>query len=81
MLLIDTDMRKGYLQQSFGVKWDNGLSDVLSSKQEFAQSVKTTPVENLDIITRGQVPPNPSEPLMHPRFAELMEWASKSMIW
>ncbi|MEZ9012498.1 tyrosine-protein kinase [Vibrio splendidus] len=77
VLLIDADMRKGYLQQSFGVKWDNGLSDVLSSKQEFAQSVKSTPVENLDIITRGQVPPNPSELLMHPRFAELMEWASK----
>ncbi|PTO86886.1 tyrosine-protein kinase [Vibrio splendidus] len=77
VLLIDADMRKGYLQQSFGVNWDNGLSDVLSSKQEFAQSVKTTPVENLHIITRGQVPPNPSELLMHPRFAELMEWAAK----
>ncbi|MDH5933726.1 polysaccharide biosynthesis tyrosine autokinase [Vibrio splendidus] len=77
VLLIDADMRKGYLQQSFGLKWDNGLSDVLSSKQEFAQSVKSTPVENLNIITRGQVPPNPSELLMHPRFAELMEWASK----
>ncbi|MDP2502839.1 tyrosine-protein kinase [Vibrio splendidus] len=77
VLLIDADMRKGYLQQNFGVQWDNGLSDVLSSKQEFAQSVKTTSVENLDIITRGQVPPNPSELLMHPRFAALMEWASK----
>ncbi|MFL9786828.1 tyrosine-protein kinase [Vibrio cyclitrophicus] len=77
VLLIDADMRKGYLQQSFGVNWDNGLSDVLSGKQEFAQSVKATPVENLDIITRGQVPPNPSELLMHPRFAELMGWASK----
>ncbi|MEZ8882919.1 polysaccharide biosynthesis tyrosine autokinase [Vibrio sp. 10N.222.54.F6] len=77
VLLIDADMRKGYLQQSFGVNWDNGLSDVLSGKQEFAQSIKATPLENLDIITRGQVPPNPSELLMHPRFAELMEWASK----
>ncbi|TKG00541.1 polysaccharide biosynthesis tyrosine autokinase [Vibrio sp. F13] len=77
VLLIDADMRKGYLQQSFGMKWDNGLSDVLSSKQELNTSVKSTPVENLDIITRGQVPPNPSELLMHPRFAELMEWASK----
>ncbi|PMH39134.1 tyrosine-protein kinase [Vibrio cyclitrophicus] len=77
VLLIDADMRKGYLQQSFGVNWNNGLSDVLSGKQEFAQSIKATPVENLDIITRGQVPPNPSELLMHPRFAELMEWASK----
>ncbi len=77
VLLIDADMRKGYLQQSFGVKWDNGLSDLLSGKQDFYQLIKSTPVENLEIITRGQVPPNPSELLMHPRFAELMEWASK----
>ncbi|WP_139685866.1 polysaccharide biosynthesis tyrosine autokinase [Vibrio tasmaniensis] len=77
VLLIDADMRKGYLQQSFGFKWDNGLSDLLSSKQEFTQFIKTVPVDNLDIITRGQVPPNPSELLMHPRFADLMEWASK----
>ncbi|MEC7940022.1 MAG: polysaccharide biosynthesis tyrosine autokinase [Pseudomonadota bacterium] len=77
VLLIDADMRKGYLQQSFGLKSENGLSDLLSSKQAFAQFIKATPVENLDIITRGPVPPNPSELLMHPRFAELMEWASK----
>jgi len=76
VLLVDADMRKGYLQQSFGVKWDNGLSDLLSGKDDFAQSIKSTPVENLDIITRGQIPPNPSELLMHPRFAELMAWAS-----
>jgi len=77
VLLIDADMRKGYLQQSFGLKWDNGLSDLLSGKKDFTQSIKSTPVENLEIITRGQVPPNPSELLMHPRFSELMEWASK----
>lgn len=55
VLLIDADMRKGYLQQSFGVKWDNGLSDLLSGKQEFSESIKSTLVDNLDIITRGQV--------------------------
>lgn len=77
VLLIDADMRKGYLQQSFGVKWDNGLSDLLISTENFIHSIKSTSVENLDIMTRGQVPPNPSELLMHPRFSELMEWASK----
>ncbi|WP_413283680.1 polysaccharide biosynthesis tyrosine autokinase [Vibrio sp. MA40-2] len=77
VLLIDADMRKGYLQQSFGVGWDNGLSDLLGGKQENAQAVKATPVENLDIITRGQVPPNPSELLMHPRFAQLLDWAAQ----
>ncbi len=77
VLLIDADMRKGYMQQHFGLKWDNGLSDFLSGQIELEQSVKTTQIENLDIITRGQVPPNPSELLMHPRFQCLLGWASE----
>lgn len=77
VLLIDADMRKGYLQQPFGLAWEHGLSDFLSGKIYLNQAVKTTQVDNLDIMTRGQVPPNPSELLMHPRFKELMEWASE----
>ncbi|HAS6235511.1 TPA: polysaccharide biosynthesis tyrosine autokinase [Vibrio vulnificus] len=76
VLLIDADMRKGYLQQCFGLNWENGLSDLLSGKVTRDVAVQSAKVENLDIITRGQVPPNPSELLMHPRFKQLMEWAS-----
>ncbi|MCC4237781.1 polysaccharide biosynthesis tyrosine autokinase [Vibrio anguillarum] len=78
VLLIDADMRKGYLQQPFGVTWENGLSDLLSGKIDYAQAIKTTQVDNLDIMTRGQVPPNPSELLMHQRFKALVEWASQN---
>jgi tyrosine-protein kinase Etk/Wzc len=53
------------------------LSDILSSKESFDSVIKKTSVDNLDIITRGQIPPNPSELLMHTRFAELMGWVSK----
>ncbi|MBY7970036.1 polysaccharide biosynthesis tyrosine autokinase [Vibrio fluvialis] len=77
VLLIDADMRKGYLQQPFGMDWENGLSDYLSGKIPLTTAVKETRIDNLDIITRGQVPPNPSELLMHPRFNELVEWASE----
>lgn len=77
VLLIDADMRKGYMQQDFGLNWDNGLSNFLSGQIELEQSVKNTQVKNLDIITRGQIPPNPSELLMHPRFQRLIEWASE----
>lgn len=76
VLLIDADMRKGYLQQPFGMDWENGLSDYLSGKIPLTTAVKETRIEDLDIMTRGQVPPNPSELLMHPRFNELVEWAS-----
>lgn len=78
VLLIDADMRKGYLHQCFGLKWDNGLSDLLSGKLTTEQVVQSAKVENLDIIPRGQVPPNPSELLMHPRFKQLVEWASEN---
>ncbi|MGR5443635.1 polysaccharide biosynthesis tyrosine autokinase [Vibrio jasicida] len=77
VLLVDADMRKGYLQQCFGLTADNGLSDFLSGKISQDMVIKPTKVENLDVITRGQVPPNPSELLMHPRFAEFVEKASR----
>jgi tyrosine-protein kinase Etk/Wzc len=77
VLLIDADMRKGYLQKPFGLDWENGLSDLLSGEIATRDVVKNTQVDNLDIITRGQVPPNPSELLMHPRFSQLVEWATE----
>ncbi|MCK6263212.1 polysaccharide biosynthesis tyrosine autokinase [Vibrio sp. ZSDE26] len=76
VLLVDADMRKGYLQKEFNLDWDNGLSELLSGKQSTEKAIKKTQIENLDIITRGQIPPNPSELLMHPRFKEFVEWAS-----
>lgn len=33
VLVIDADMRKGYLQKQFSLKWENGLSDYLSGQQ------------------------------------------------
>ncbi|EJL6412916.1 polysaccharide biosynthesis tyrosine autokinase [Vibrio cholerae] len=77
VLLIDADMRKGYLQKPFGLPWENGLSDYLAGKLTLESCIKTSPVENLAIITRGQVPPNPSELLMHKRMEELLQWASE----
>jgi tyrosine-protein kinase Etk/Wzc len=78
VLLIDADMRKGHLQHVLGVSAENGLSDLLSGKIDTNQAVKHSQIENLDVITRGQIPPNPSELLMHPRLKELVEWASQN---
>ena len=77
VLVVDADMRKGYMQRYFGLQWENGLSELLSGKLNVKAVIKKSGVENLDLITRGQVPPNPSELLMHPRFAEFIDWASK----
>ena len=73
VLIIDADMRKGYLQTQFGLKWDDGLSDYLSGRLNLEQVTKSTKVEGLSVITRGQIPPNPSELLMHSNFSKLVE--------
>ncbi|WHA02268.1 polysaccharide biosynthesis tyrosine autokinase [Klebsiella michiganensis] len=78
VLLVDTDMRKGYKHRLFNVSNDNGLSDVLSGKIKVENAVKQVKDIGLDFISRGMVPPNPAELLMHRRFGELIEWASKN---
>ncbi len=70
-------MRKGYLQTQFGMKWDDGLSDYLSGRLALTQTIKNTQVEGLDVMTRGQIPPNPSELLMHQNFTKLVDEVSK----
>lgn len=76
VLVIDGDMRKGYMQRMFNMQWDNGLSELIAGDIDTAKAVKSTEVENLDFISRGQIPPNPAELLMHPRFKEFLQWAS-----
>lgn len=76
VLIVDADMRKGYLQNQFGLKWADGLSDYLSGRLNLEQVTKPTKVEGLSILTRGQIPPNPSELLMHSNFSKLAEEVS-----
>ena len=49
----------------------------LSGQKELQQIIVSGEQQGLDFIARGQVPPNPSELLMHPRFAALLEWANE----
>lgn len=76
VLLVDADMRKGNLQKHFNLDWHNGLSEMLSGKSSVQDVIKETGINNLDVITRGQIPPNPSELLMNHRLSEFVEWAS-----
>ncbi len=76
VLLIDVDMRKGYLHKVLDTDDKYGLSDLLIQRCTFQQALQQTEVENLHFIPRGQIPPNPSELLMHPNFTNLLEKAS-----
>jgi len=78
VLLVDTDMRKGYTHKLFNVSNENGLSDFLSGKTEMGKVVKKVDAIGFDFISRGMAPPNPAELLMHRRFGELISWASQN---
>ncbi|WLG86960.1 polysaccharide biosynthesis tyrosine autokinase [Pseudomonas cucumis] len=77
VLLIDVDMRKGYLHKVLGVSSDNGLSDILARRCDVTTAIHKTQIDNFDFVSRGQIPPNPSELLMHANFSALLEQASE----
>lgn len=78
VLVVDCDMRKGYAHQLMGTSGDKGLSDILSGQLSAETTVRQTVQENLSFIPRGQIPPNPSELLMHNNFSRFLEWASEN---
>ncbi|ACT12345.1 MULTISPECIES: tyrosine-protein kinase Wzc [Pectobacterium] len=77
VLIVDCDMRKGYAHELMGTQSVDGLSDILSGQIEVEKSIRKTALENMDFIPRGQIPPNPSELLMHSRFPQFIKWAAE----
>lgn len=76
VLIIDGDMRRGYLHKYFNHDNQSGLAEYLNSQQTLESIVKSTDVPHLDVITRGKSPVNPSELLSSAKFSELLEQIS-----
>ena len=77
VLLIDADMRKGYMGELFHREDLRGLSEFLSKQVTRDEAVQPAVLPGLDFMSCGTTPPNPSELLMLPEFNELIEWGSK----
>lgn len=73
VLLIDADMRKGYLNKLFKLTAENGLSELLATRITSRDAIYKTEVAGLDVVPRGQIPPNPSELLMHANFTSFLD--------
>ncbi|WP_407501692.1 polysaccharide biosynthesis tyrosine autokinase [Acinetobacter baumannii] len=73
VLLIDADMRRGYMHKYFDIDVKPGLSELLSGQADLSQVLHKTQVTNLDVITRGKSPTNPSEMLSSTQFKDLLE--------
>lgn len=73
VLLVDCDLRKGRVHRLFDIPNTNGLSNLLTDKLEnVSHYIHNTNIHNLDIITCGTYPPNPSELLSSKKNKKLL---------
>lgn len=72
VLIVDTDLRRPNVHRVLKMERGPGLADVLRGEVELGAVIRSTRVENLEIISSGRVPPNPSELIGSSRMEKLM---------
>ena len=77
VLLVDADLRKSVVHRIFELPNLEGLTNILAENKDYKEIVKSDILENLDIITAGPKPPNPSELLGSRRMENFLELAKQ----
>ena len=77
-VLLGVDLRKPKIYNDFALSNTVGLSNYLAGLLSLKEVVQHTTIENLDIISAGPIPPNPSELLLGKRFGELINELRKT---
>jgi tyrosine-protein kinase Etk/Wzc len=72
VVIVDADLRRGHLHKEFGIERAPGLSEYVAGQASLEEILKPTVLPKLRVVATGQIPPNPSELLMHPRFEGLL---------
>ena len=74
VLLLDCDLRKGVVHKKFNMK-NIGLSNLIAKNDldNINSYINHTHIDNLDVMTRGIVPPNPSELLNSTIFESVLK--------
>ena len=73
VLLVDCDLRKGRVHRLFDIPNTDGLSNLLTDDLEkMDHYIHHTAINNLDVITCGTYPPNPSELLASRKMKKLL---------
>ncbi len=75
VLLVDSDLRRPSLHNFFSMDRTYGLTNVLIGSLAFDDVIKPTEVDKFDIITAGDIPPNPAELVASERMRNFIEEA------
>ena len=66
VIILDLDLRKPKIHLGLKVKNLEGMSSILSGKENWRECIQhSSQIENLDFITAGAIPPNPSELILN----------------
>lgn len=76
--VVDGDLRRGHLHKYIGETASPGLSDYVAGNADLQSILRKTSVEGLTMVANGTLPPNPSELLLHERFALLLKTLSET---
>lgn len=77
VLIVDTDLRKPRIHRTFESSTARGVTTVLVGEHSLEEAIQKTPVPNLDVLTSGPIPPNPSELLHTSQFRDLLASLSR----
>lgn len=78
VLLIDCDLRKSVVHEIFDMERGFGLSELLAGNDNSVDKcLRKTSYENLQVITAGGTPPNPTELLASDRMGKFIEFLKK----
>ncbi|MGO9604261.1 MAG: GumC family protein [Candidatus Binataceae bacterium] len=61
VILIDADLRLPRCHDVFSFDNFFGLTEVLTGARELKDAIRATKIEGLDLLSSGEIPPNPSE--------------------
>lgn len=73
VLLVDADLRAPMQDLIFGINGRTGLATVLQGKEQVANAIRHTGIENLDLLPAGVAARNPAELLNSQKFIDLLE--------
>ncbi len=77
VILVDLDMRKSSLHERYKLSNTTGISNLLAGHTSLDKAIKHTKHANLDVITSGPIPTNPTGLIMsgtlEPLIATLLE--------
>lgn len=76
VLLIDADLRRSTLHRTFELPNNRGLTTILTSglsKIDLNEVIPNSGIKNLDVLTAGPIPPNPSELLNSKRMLNFLK--------